>query len=465
MVKRNKLILAFCFFCYAIGGFAQDSLVLSNQQFLKWVVENHPMAKQADILMEKGEAAITAARGGFDPYLDLWYQSKDFKGKNYYEYSRNAIKIPTWTGIEIETGWDYANNQGVHFNEEYYTSKEGTGYLGVSVPLGQGLLIDKRRAEVKKAKLYLQASEQERVLMLNDLLFNANQSYWEWVSAYYLLSIVDTSLSTAKTRFIAIKNSYLGGDKAGIDTLEAFLQVQSMEYLYNEAIVKLQNKGLLASNFLWTEDQQPLVLSELMRPLDFQHVPKDIEVIRASIDTVVSRHPQIQLYEVKRSVLEVDRRFKADKLKPKIKLKYQLLSNNYGVAYTPNDYKLGLSFQMPLFMREARGNLALTKLKLQEVEWKLQQKNRDLVTKLQSTVNKLENIDTQIQLYEQAVQNYQILLNSEETKIFYGASSLFKLNAREQKLLKAQQKLLKLKVKYIQTDAKIMWLKGNLNFP
>lgn len=458
------------FICY-ISSFAfaqQDkdtSSVLTQKQFYSWVVQYHPMAKKANLLSEKGKQSLKAARGNFDPYIDLFYQQKKFKGKEYYEYSQNALKIPTWFGLDVETGWDFADKNGIHFNDEYYTSSQGTGYLGLSMPLAQGLLIDYRRAELKKAKIYQEASEIERVVLLNDLLLHATQTYWDWVKAYYNLKIARETLDNSLTRFKAVKNTYLGGDMAGMDTLEAFLQVQSITYLVNEASVKFQNQAWLVSNFLWTEDQKPIEITIKTTPplVVYQRNKQELSQLQGTIDKIVANHPQIKLYDFKRSSLEIDKRFKADKLKPKLKLKYQVLSENYGVEYSPKDYKWGLSFQFPLFLRTERANLALVKIKLQEVELGLQQKNRELIAKLQTTGNKLENIAQQIILYESAVDNYRRLLKAEEIKMLYGESSLFKVNSREQKLVNAEQKLMELKVKYYQTKALLAWVSGVLH--
>ncbi|MCP4522264.1 MAG: TolC family protein [Cytophagales bacterium] len=445
---------------------AQDTInvTFSEKQFFEWITKNHPLAKQANLLTEKGKAKLKAARGNFDPYIDLMYQSKDLKGSRYYEYSQNALKIPTWVGVDIETGWDFADKNGAHFNEELYTSVEGTGYLGVSVPLAQGLLIDKRRAEVKKAKIFQQASEVERIVLLNNLLFDASQAYWNWVGAYYNFKLVETSEETAQQRLEAVKKTYFAGQMSGIDTVEAFLQVQSIQYTLNEAKVKFQNSTLLASNFLWSDQQQPLEIEKGVIPSSFDSLNVSLNLgVQDSIQSMIAKHPQLQLYNLKRQSLLVDKKFKADKLKPKLKLKYQLLSKSYTYAYTPKDYKVGLTFQFPLFLREARGNLAMTKIKIQEVELKLEQKNRELITKFRTTANKLQTITDQITLYEQAVVNYKRLLKAEETKMFYGQSSLFKVNSREQKLLNAQQKLNKLKVKYYQTKAKLAWISGQMS--
>lgn len=54
----------------AIEAKAQDSLKsLSLQQAIEIVKRYHPVAKQADIFIEKAKADVTIAQGGFDPLL------------------------------------------------------------------------------------------------------------------------------------------------------------------------------------------------------------------------------------------------------------------------------------------------------------------------------------------------------------------------------------------------------------
>ncbi|MFM6913557.1 MAG: hypothetical protein ACKOUQ_01460 [Aquirufa sp.] len=99
---KNSL-LVFLFLSFA--SFAQTP-VLYPEAFLKIVQTYHPLAKQASIGVQKSEAQILQARGGFDPVLSHYSTQKTFDGKNYYEYHAPEINIPTWYGIELSSGME-----------------------------------------------------------------------------------------------------------------------------------------------------------------------------------------------------------------------------------------------------------------------------------------------------------------------------------------------------------------------
>ena len=79
-----KYLLLFCALLLFHAGSAQDSLKsLSAQQVIEIVKQYHPVAKQASILIEKANADITIARGGFDPLLYNSLAQKTFDGTDY----------------------------------------------------------------------------------------------------------------------------------------------------------------------------------------------------------------------------------------------------------------------------------------------------------------------------------------------------------------------------------------------
>ena len=110
---------------------------------------------------------------GFDPKLFYDFLDKNSFEKNYYDLAHVGLKVPTWYGIEFKTGWEYA--YGEFTNPMDYTPKDGLGYVGVGVNVGQGLFIDKRRAQLLKAKQYQQMTVNQRNNVINDLYRDAAQ--------------------------------------------------------------------------------------------------------------------------------------------------------------------------------------------------------------------------------------------------------------------------------------------------
>jgi hypothetical protein len=65
--------------------------IYALDSFIAQVKQHHPIAKQADIQVDKAAAELLAARGSFDPTIALDASRKTFDGKNYYFYYRWVI--------------------------------------------------------------------------------------------------------------------------------------------------------------------------------------------------------------------------------------------------------------------------------------------------------------------------------------------------------------------------------------
>ena len=76
---KNSFIV---FLFLSFSSLAQTP-VLYPEAFLKIVQTYHPIAKQAGIGVQKSEAKILQARGGFDPIISHYSTQKTFDGKNY----------------------------------------------------------------------------------------------------------------------------------------------------------------------------------------------------------------------------------------------------------------------------------------------------------------------------------------------------------------------------------------------
>ena len=101
-MKLLNTIISIVAFIICLPSIAQvqtqqtDSLkTLSAKQLMEIVKQYHPIAKQADIFIEKAKADVTIARGKFDPVLANETAEKTFDGTNYYYYNRPELSIPT----------------------------------------------------------------------------------------------------------------------------------------------------------------------------------------------------------------------------------------------------------------------------------------------------------------------------------------------------------------------------------
>ena len=442
---KSVYIALFCFLLLSLNHlFAQESVKekLDFDTFIEVVYRFHPIAQQARLNPEMGESTVRAARGGFDPRLFTNIGEKYFENDQYYSLIDAGFKIPTWFGLELYGGIE--QNNGVNLNPERKTHNAGLAYAGVSLSVGQGLFIDQRRADLRKAQLFEKMSHQEQRVVLNDVLLGASNAYWDWFAAYQVVEVFEEALRLANERFEGVKSSALQGESPIIDTVEAHIQVENREISLQEARLNFQNKTAALSVFLWGENSVPLEVEENVIPEDkivLSELIKD-EEINQMVDSLVNNHPVMLQQQLYLDQLEIERRWRAEQLKPVVNLKYNALNepigNNVVAGYSINNFTWGLGFYMPVFLRRERGQLQLTKLKIRDASLGLENLRENLFAEVNIALNDWRTTTNQVGKSESVMQNSEVLLKGEQRKFEIGESSLFMVNAREVGFIESQ---------------------------
>lgn len=469
MFNLTKYFLLFMLFSTASKVFSQEKFkTLSANQVLEIVKKNHPVAKQASILIEKAKADVTIARGGFDPLLYNSNAQKTFDGTDYYQYNRPEIKIPTWYGVEVYAGLEKLSGSRTDPTET--TGK--TSYFGVSVPLAKNLLMDKRRAALQTAKIFSNASETERRNILNNLLLDAMKSYWYWMQHYQNFKIINDAVLVNEKRIQFVKSAFLLGDRPAIDTTEALTQLQSFKVQRENAWMEFQNAGLELSAFLWQQNDIPANLPEDVIPGDENTLSGVSDLLLPSLnellDAAKNKHPELLLYNFKLDALAIEKKLKFQGLLPTVNFRYNQLGKGYDILKTTtgplfeNNFQYGITLGIPLRLSEGRGEYRQAKLKITETQLQQNLKKVQIENKVKSYFNELTALKKQVEVQESAYKNYLVLQRGEEVRFQAGESSLFFINARENKTLEALQKLQELRTKYLITVSELQWAAGLL---
>ncbi len=443
---------------FAMPAQEGDSLVLGFREYLAYVKQFHPVARQANLVLGAAEANLLQSRGGFDPKLEVDYERKEFKGAEYYDRLNATFKIPTWYGIELKG--QFEQNEGDFLNPSESVPTDGLYSAGVSVSVARGFWINERMATLKKAKFFERQSEADRDLLVNQILFDAAAAYFNWLQAYKDQLVFAQFLENARIRFEGIRESALAGDIAPIDTVEAGIAVQNRALSLEQARVRLRNTALELSNFLWLDDNIPIEVQEEVRP-ELQLagvVDRTLEIEGKPLDSfALELHPKLRSLDYKIQGLEVDKNLKVNQLLPQIDLEYNFLTETPELirSFETQEYKGGVTFRMPLFLRKERGALKLARFKLRDAEFERDNALVSIRNKVQALYNELDSFDRQNQLITGIVVDYDRLLRAEERKFSFGESSLFLINSRERSLIDARLKSNEVQNKFLMTKAKL----------
>ncbi len=445
------------------------TVVLGLDQYLSIVLNNHPVVKQAGLQRDMAQAELLAAKGQFDPKIQSSYDLKNFKEKEYYDLLEVAFKVPT--RIPVDPKIQLNQHEGEFLNPQ--NSIPGSDNYrqvsaGISVPIGKGLLIDERRKVLKQAELYQNYAEAEQVLMVNKILLTAIKDYWEWFLAYKKVELLGRSTDIAQELFNRVKLDYEFGEAAIVDTVQAKITYQTRMAEFEKARFDLVNNRLNLANHLWSESNEPLELQQMAIPdtlATFGNIPGP-DKVNEMISWSVENHPKIQQTNLKIQQLLVENRWNKEMLKPQVDVSYSLINAPIaadGEIETPSfsdNYKLGVDFSFPLFLRKERGKIQKTNLKIESEQYALNQVKLQIRNKIVSIVAETNMSNNLAQQYQAMAQNYQRLLDAEVINLQTGESDLFKFNVQQDKYILAQIKYLENLVKFEKNKAEILHAVG-----
>ena len=454
---RNKYTFFICLFWSALAVWSQNN-VLRPESFMLQVLEGHPLAKQAKLIPEFAETYVLKARGGFDPKLNYDLAQKYYGNTMYYSISDAQLKVPTWYGLSLQTGVE--QNRGTYLDPQGLTPQNGLWYGGLAANLGNGLLIDERRAELQKGKVYLQSSQLEQRLALNELLLESGYAYWDWYLQYYAGQILKEALDVGAVRLIAMQRMAELGDRPYIDTVEAAIQYQTRAAALANQEARFAGATAYLNRYLWKADGTPLELAATAQPLqaDSLSIQAPKLSFAGQVDSLVEQHPYLGILSYKLDVLAIEKRYNREQLKPQLELKYNFL--NEPIQYNPlaqfsiNDYRWGVSAQMPLFLRKERAALQQTKLNIEQTTFERQDRGAELTAKLLATRAEYLNARKQLAIFTDNAESTKKLLAAELNLFETGESTLFMVNMRETAAFQAA-----IKVVEYQAKCEQLWLK------
>ncbi len=447
----NRILCIFIFIC-SFSSMAQNVLkddVLTYKEYINNIINEHPLAKSAQLKNKAAKAKLLSAKGGFDPTLVSNFDQKRFEGKEYFDIFKNKITIPTPIGINITGGFE--DNSGEFLNPENNITGVGLWSAGLEIDVLQGLLINKRRTTLKQAKTYQNIAKQQQLQLLNKLIYNASKAYAEWQQYSSIFQTMIKNRELSRMYLKNTKSSFLNGEKTAIDTLEANVYLQNSDIQVLKYKQLLLEKKLKVENNLWLENKA-IGLKENIQPENDIIASENTSI---QVDQNLDSIPVIAEKIGKRDLLVLKQKLTREKLKPKLKLKYNQLFGTgktrelFNPDFDVNDYKWAASLSIPIFYRTERGKYRQSKYKVEEVNYDIAYKKTEITNKITANKQKQIALVQQIKLLEQNIRGYEKLLKAETLKFEFGESSLFLINKRQEKLIESELKLVSTKNKLI----------------
>lgn len=444
MKKYSIGIIALLLSCITtLECYGNDTL--SIKDYLKVVLENHPIIRKADINNDIASAQVFKGKGALDPKIYSDYDAKQFDNIDYFTVWQSEAKIPTVLPLDFSIG--YERNDGEFLNSENSVPTNGLVYGTINLSILRGFLYDEQRYNIQTAEIKGLKSQIEREIVIREIIFQAINSYIEWSADSNNLDVNNAFLELVQDRHQSIVQLFVNGDSPAVDTIESRLNLNSVEKFLLESRSKLIKSEQNVSLFIWDDNDQPLQLNTDIKPMYIEGLISELQELSLINNPDFNTDPLIEKIDNDTRSIELDTKLEKENLKPQLDLKYNTIVNlgkdDFNPTFTFNDYKYGVGFQYPIRNRKTKGQLRINKsLTLQNALDKIEylgRLNNKYVGLLYQRDIRNEIVTTSVEKQK----NSQLLYEAEQLKFELGESSVFLMNSRERKLLEAQTELVK----------------------
>ena len=433
-MKKNKLLAVIFLLPFCL--FSQKLDTLPIEDFIGLVLEHHPVAYQIKNNNAIGDLQLRKAKGGFEPVVNSKFSNKAHEGKEYYTKFESNLKIPIWYGLSAETGFEI--NKGTYVNPENNTSANGLWYSGINLSLISNLVYNDRLANLDKAKIVKDLTIEEQRIIKNQLIRDAAFQYWEWYAEYEKLLLYKNIFTLAKKRLELAQSLFGIGELSKMDTIEAQSQYLTRKISFENqqtVVEQAQNKLDL---YLWKDGITPIESKNII-PLK-QSI--DFVIDQKEIDSLVQNHALLKISQFELKMKEIELRMKKEKVKPKLDINLYYLDNpgasQKGTWYQ-NSY-VGAKFSYPIFSIQARNDLKIKKLELENKKLDITMKQQSIYVKLRNSFLNNTVLEMNLIDVDQAAKNTRELLGYENEKFGIGETTLLKINLRENYVLQTNLK-------------------------
>lgn len=405
----------------------------------------YPPLLAALIERDVRDGRLRSARSIYD--LDLFGKYKG-AADAYYEYDAVEAGLEQFLGLwgtTVYGGYRLTTGETLpDYYNEIRTQADGEVALGLRVPLLQGGAIDPGRAALQQAEIQRRGAEPVIGRQRLDFIRAGSVAYYKWLAAGLKLGLARELLAIANARTAALEEQVSNGIQPDIVLVDNRRLVVSRELAVIDAERDFRGAALALSLFYRDENGEPVTPGEDRLPGDLGlPAVQDIPGEDAGVVSALERRPELARYRLKLEELQVDRNLAGNYLLPSLDASLEASRDFGDELYSDlerDGLSLGLSFKLPVPLRQARGKVEETEAKLSQARQELAFVREKVSADVRKAWTDLDAARRQVDRAELNVELAVTLRDAEQERFRLGSSDLLALQIREQSAFDAQSK-------------------------
>lgn len=415
---------------------------LQLPEVLSSVKSQYPPMLAALIEKDIADGRLKSAEGAFDFNV---FARVFGTPAGYYESSTLDTGFEQFTGIwgaTIFGGYRLTRGDRLPDYDPARTQEGGEPRVGLRVPLLRDGSIDRRRAQLLKAKLDQELADPFIQRQQLDFVRAATVAYYGWLAAGERWRVAEGLLRVAQERADALTSQVATGLLPRIVLTDNRRLVVSRDIAVVQARRRFEAAALALSLFLRDPGDEPVVAGRDRLPGKFPDAkPTAPGQLDADLNVAIEKRPEVTRFRLALEKLEVDRRLARNQMLPQLDLGVTASQDVGDARYKDKDeFELqgGVEFRVPLQRRDAKGRLA-------EVEGQISQVSNDqrfardrIRTEVRDAHSALAAAYEQTRQAALNVELARELQAGEEERFRRGATDLLALQIREQATFDAE---------------------------
>ncbi len=444
-----------------IFPYESPNSLLTLQNVFERLEKEHPLLKrsQANITLARGR--VLKALGKFDPNLvndwELERLVKDGSTKNVgfndtFVELRHPWGIKGFAGFRAGIGDVEVADLGINTTN--------TPLLGIVFPLLRGFITNPASGEIKKSSLAEEQANLEIQQTRQDLYLGAATQYWNWVAALKVRDVQNFSVSVAEDRLKLLTNQAKEGARPEFDVIDATREIQWRKNKLIDAKRKVDKEQYKLALFLWNGDE--LMVPENRKAPAFSKVDSKrwlsgMEHVKQEAAEV---RPEVQLVNLEAQFNNIDLDVAENNLLPDLSLEAQP-TRKPGEFVLGLGYRFGVQLSIPLFQREAKGDIMRIKGKADQLKLLKDYRQKQIAMDVANARSAVMRAEEKVHVLEKGLTLAKKLEEGERTRFKLGATNLLTVNIRERSVLEANESWIFGMADYQKAVALYQWAIGN----
>jgi outer membrane protein TolC len=412
---------------------AADTVTLSMVETS--VSRYYPPFLIALIEQDIASGRLKIAQGAFD--LGFVTRGTAAPGSYYDGQSADFVfdqALPFWGG-NVFAGYRVSSGALADYDKSR-TQTQGELRAGIRLNLLRDGVIDRRRAELWKARLDVEIAEPFIRRQQLDLQRNAMRSYGNWVALGLRLGVTEELERIAENRDAAIAQLVEKGQVAPIVKTDNERLVVSRTLAVVQSRRRFEGAGIELSLFLRNNNDGPVLAKRDQLPGGFPKLNAPApDALPTAVKQAFAKRPELRRIELVAQKLGIDQQLAKNQLLPNLDL-----TASVSQAFGDKPYKdredtegsVALEFRLPLQRRDAKGRVQVAQSELDRLTLDQQFARERIVAEIQDALSAVKAAQQQMEQTQRNVDLAKQLEEAERKRFEQGAADLLALQIREQ---------------------------------